>query len=127
MEKLVITIDCKKNKVKELSHLCLSVQDEILHLEGCKSGMVSQSRENERLIIVEQQWLNRTELNDYFRSELFTALLGGLKWLGKHYEITINDGTTAEGSSAMKTARLKTQQNGKQTETDGIPTKRDIK
>lgn len=110
MEKLLISVYCKKNKIKELHRLCISVHNQTLQLGGCKGGIVRQSKEDENLIIVEQQWLNRTELNHYFRSELFTALLGALKWLGEHHDITINDGSAAEGSSIMKAARLKTQQ-----------------
>ena len=110
MEKLLISVYCKKNKIQELHRLCISVQNETLRLEGCKWGIVSQSKENENFISIEHQWLNRTELDDYFRSELFTALLGALKWLGEHYDITINDGSAAEGASIMKAARLKPQQ-----------------
>jgi hypothetical protein len=44
-------------------------------------------------------------LDNYFRSDHFSALLGAMKWLGMAYEILINGGTPEEGMDAVKRAR----------------------
>ena len=75
--------------------------------KGCLGCRLSQSIDNENIITLEQQWGRRTLLNDYFRTDHFTALLGAMKWLGQSYDIRINGGTPEEGMKIMKKERMK--------------------
>jgi len=107
MEMLQITIHARDDKQKELLRACRLITDETRQESGCKSSQLSQNNDNKNIITLEQQWEQRYFLNDYFRSDHFSVLLGAMKLLGRTYDIRINDGTQEEGRDAVKRAREK--------------------
>jgi len=107
MEHLKITVRAKLTKQKELLRVCRMIVDLTRQEGGCTDCHQVEDNIDENGIIIEQQWQQRQQLDDYFRSDHFIALLGAMKWLGKHYEITIDDGTPEEGITAVENARAK--------------------
>lgn len=105
MEEVLIKIRAREDKRGELLQTCHFIAERTLQVPGCKGSLLLQNSEQGDLITLEQQWIQRSLLNDYFRSEHFTALLGAMKWLGSSYEIRINGGTPEEGMDAVKRAR----------------------
>lgn len=51
---------------------------------------VVQDGDDENVIFLQQQWKLLADLNTYFSSDHFRALLGAMKLFGKSYEILIN-------------------------------------
>lgn len=105
MEILQITIHARDDKQNELLRTLRFITDQACQERGCKSSRLSQ--DNENIITLEQQWEQRPSLNNYFRSDHFSALLGAMKWLGQTYEVRINGGTQKKGRDAIKHARRK--------------------
>ena len=105
MEILQITISARDDKRNELLRTCQFIADQTQQESGCESSLLSQNEANEDLINFEQKWDHRSSLNNYFRSDQFTALFGAMKWLGQSYDIRINGGTQDEGIDAVKHAR----------------------
>jgi quinol monooxygenase YgiN len=105
MEMLQITIHARDDKRKELLRACRLITDETRQESGCKSSQFSQDKDNKNIVTLEQQWEQRSFLNDYFRSDHFSALLGAMKLLGRTYEVRINGGTQEEGTDTVKRAR----------------------
>ena len=105
MALLKIFIHSRKNKRNELLNTCRSITDQTRHESGCKSSRLSQDNGNENIITLEQQWEQRSFLNDYFRSDHFSVLLGAMKLLGRTYDIRINGGNQKEGRDTVKRAR----------------------
>ena len=102
---LTISVNARSSKHNELLSASRSITDQTRLESGCKSSRVSQDNDNENIITLEQQWEQWPSLNNYFRSDHFSALLGAMKWLGRTYEIRINGGTQEEGWDAVKRAR----------------------
>jgi len=105
MEMLQITIHARDDKRTELLRTCRMIADQTRHESGCKSSRLSQDSDTANIITLEQQWERQPTLDNYFRSDHFSALLGAMKWLGRTYEIRINGGTQEEGGDAVKHAR----------------------
>ena len=104
MEELLVKIRARNDKQSELMQRCQYISERTLEVPGCKSCLLFQDDEGD-LITIEQQWNRRSLLNDYFRSSHFTALLGAMKWLGRSFEIQINESTHAEGMKAIQFER----------------------
>ena len=107
MKHLKITIHAEQAKQKELLRVCRMIVDETRQVAGCKECSQMEENIDENVITIECQWQHRHQLYDYFRSDRFSVLLGAIKVLGKHYEITIDDGSPEEGSTAVENARAR--------------------
>ena len=105
MEMLQIPICARDDKRFELLRTCQLIVDQTLQESGCESSLLSQKKADEGLINLEQKWDNKSSLNNYFRSDQFTALLGAMKWLGRSFVIRISGGTHGEGMKIVKSAR----------------------
>jgi quinol monooxygenase YgiN len=105
MEILQITIRARDDKRGELLRTCQLISDQTHRESGCESSLTSQMKPDDGLINFEQKWDRRSSLNNYFRSDHFTALLGAMKWLGQSYVIRINGGTHEEGMKIIKFER----------------------
>ena len=90
MEMLQITIHARDDKRNELLRTCRLITDQTRQESGCKSSQLSQDSDDENIIALEQQWEERSSLDNYFRSDHFSALLGAMEWLGQTYEVQIN-------------------------------------
>lgn len=107
MVRLRISIHARDDKRKELLRTCRFITDRTRQEKGCKSSEFSKDKDRENTITLEQQYDRWPSLNNYFRSDHFTALLGAMKLLGESYEIRINEGSRTEGMEAVQAARLK--------------------
>jgi len=105
MEILQITISARDDKRDELLRTCQFIVGQTLQESGCESSLFSQKKADEGPIHLEQKWDNRSSLNNYFRSDHFTALFGAMKWLGRTYEVRINGGAHEEGMKIIKSER----------------------
>ncbi len=105
MEMLQITIHTSDDKRKELLRACRSITDQTRQESGCKSSQFSQDSDNKNIVTFEQQWEERSSLDNYFRSDHFSVLLGAMKLLGRTHDIRINGGNQKEGRDAVKRVR----------------------
>ena len=105
MEKLNIAIYPHLAKRKELLRACHLISGKTLEQNGCMDSRVLPGSSKDSAIHLEQQWHKRNLLDDYFRSDHFSALLGAIKLLADKYELTINDGSPAEGINSVNRAR----------------------
>ena len=104
---LTISVNARSSKRNELLSACRLITDQTRQESGCKSSQLSQDNDNKNIITLEQQWEQRSFLNDYFRSDHFSALFGAMKLLGRTYDIRINGGNQKEGLEAVQMARSK--------------------
>jgi quinol monooxygenase YgiN len=107
MDKLKITFYPREIKRKELLNACQMIVDQTRNEAGCMDSRVMKGEKDENGIILEQHWKQRSLLDDYFRSDHFSALIGAMKLLADNYEVKINHGTHAEGISVINRARRK--------------------
>jgi len=105
MKMLQIFIQARDDKRNELLRTCRLITDQTRQESGCKSSQLSQDSDNENIMTLEQQWEQQSTLDNYFKSDHFSALLGAMKWLGRTYEIRINGGIQEEGRDIVKRAR----------------------
>jgi quinol monooxygenase YgiN len=105
MKMLQITILARDDQRDELLRTCQLISDQTLQESGCESSLLSQQKTNEGFIYLKQKWDNKSSLNNYFRSDYFTALFGAMKWLGQSYDIRINGGTHEEGMKIINSER----------------------
>ena len=106
MEELLVKIRAREDKRSELLQTCHYIAERTLQVPGCKGSLFLQDSEKGDPIILEQQWDRRSFLNDYIRSEHFTALLGAMKWLGQSFEVQINGSTHEEGMKVIQFERM---------------------
>ena len=107
MEALKITIYARSEKKHELAGACRLVSDNTTQVTGCLESCIHHDYADENRITLQQHWQNRSYLDDYFRSDHFSALLGTMKLLGKKYQVIVNDGTHKESVSIIENARGK--------------------
>jgi quinol monooxygenase YgiN len=105
MEHLDIIITARENKRTELLNACRMIFNQTRKYTGCAGCRMLEDEKETNRIIVNQQWEQRQLLNNYFRSDHFSALLGAMKWLGEQYAIQINGGTPDEGLNSIEQAR----------------------
>ena len=105
MDKLTITIYPHRSKRKELQSACHMIASQTLDETGCMDCRVLLGSEEIRAIVFQQHWLKADLLDNYFRSDHFSALLGAMKLLAIDYELTINGGSSAEGMQRVNHAR----------------------
>lgn len=104
MHRVNITINPRDAKQKELLCFCQMITDQTRQKAGCSSSCVLLDKNH---IILDQQWEHFNLLEDYFRSDPFTALLGAMKFLGKNYEVAIDSGTGKDGMTMVEKIRAK--------------------
>ena len=104
---LTISVNSHPGKRNELLHSFRLITDQTRQEKGCLSCRLSQDIDNDYLINLEETWERRSYLDEHFRSDVFSALLGAAKLLGKTHELRINDGSQIEGMEAVEAARLK--------------------
>ena len=108
METLSIAITPHRSKHNELLSTCNRIAGETLKLNGCIDCRVSSDGAAEASAIrMEQNWRQRNLLEDYLRSDHFSALLGAMKLLSTHSEVVINNSSPAQGALFLDSARSK--------------------
>ena len=104
---LKISVNARSSKRNELLSAFRLITDKTRQEKGCLGCYYYQDIDNENLINIEEKWERRSYLDEHFRSDIFSALLGAVKLLGKTHEIQINDGSQIEGIEAVIVARSK--------------------
>ena len=104
MHRVNITINPRDDKQKELLSFCQRITDQTRQKAGCSSSCLLLDKNH---IILDQQWEYFNLLEDYFRSDPFSALLGAMKFLGKKYEVAIDNGTGKDGMIMVEKIRSK--------------------
>ena len=107
MEIVQISIHAHDEKLKELLSACQLITEKTCQRKGCEISRVSQDIDNKNIITLEQQWEQWSLLIDYLKSDHFSAMLGAMKWLGRSYEIRINEGSQEDGMDIVRRARGK--------------------
>ena len=105
MEELKIAIYPHSAKRKELLVACHLISEKTLEQRGCVDSRVLHGSGEDGAIHLKQHWRSRHLLDDYFRSDHFSALLGAMKLLTGKYELRINDGSPADGIKLVNRAR----------------------
>lgn len=104
---LTISINAHPSKRNELLSAIRLFTDVTSQEKGCSGCRIFRDIDDENFINLEENWKNRSHLDAYFCSDVFSALLGAMKLLGKHHEIRINGGTPEDGMAAVEHARKK--------------------
>lgn len=104
---LNITVKARTSKIKELLSTLQFITQETGMEKGFLGCRIYQDIATENLINLEETWELRSELDEHFCSDIFSALLGALKLLGETHTIRINDGSHTEGLEAVQAARSK--------------------
>jgi quinol monooxygenase YgiN len=104
---LIISITARSSKRRELLSAYRLIAEQTRGEAACLSYRFSQDIDDENIIIIEQTWAQRSDLDNYLRSDIFSALLGAAKLLGQTHEIRIIDGSQTEGDKAVEVARTK--------------------
>ncbi len=102
---LTISVSARSNKRNELLSAFRLITDQTRQEKSCLGCRLSQDIDNENLINLEETWERRSYLDEHFRSDIFSVLLGAVKLLGETHEIRINDGSQTEGLEAVQAAR----------------------
>ncbi len=102
---LTISVNARPSKRNELLSACRLITHQTRQEEGWLGCRLSQDIDNENLINLEETWEHRSCLDEHFRSDIFSALLGAVKLLGEDHVIRINEDTQEEGGDAVKRAR----------------------
>jgi quinol monooxygenase YgiN len=101
--RLVLNVSPKKQKELKQALSCM-ISD--IHLEaGCSQVNTYLDMEDELRMLVISHWENRERLNDYFRSEKFSALLGTRILLRSALSIYVDTVATREGMDAVLALR----------------------
>lgn len=107
MEILQVTIHARDSKRNELWRTCQAISEAVRQETGCMGSKLFTAKDNGNLIYLEETWESRADMEEHFRSDMFSALLGAMKLLGESSEIRINEGSAMEGMDAVKAARAK--------------------
>jgi quinol monooxygenase YgiN len=102
-----ISVNAKSMKRTELLSACQLIIDQTRQEKGCLSCCHYQDVGDEDHIYLEETWEGRSFMEEHFRSDIFTALLGAIKFLGVTHEISITEGSRTEGIEVVHAARLK--------------------
>ena len=102
-----ISVNAISIKRTELLSTCQLITNQTRQEKGCLSCRHYQDVDNENLIYIEETWEGRSYMEEHFRSDIFSALLGAMKLLGVTHEISINEGSRTEGVEVVHAARLK--------------------
>ncbi len=79
--------------------------------KGCLNCQIYQDINDENLINLKATWEQRSDLDEHFRSDTFSAMMGAMRLLSKTHEVQINDGSHIEGMEAVKLAQSKKYKN----------------
>jgi len=105
MVHLSLSICVRPDKRNELWSACQSIADRIRGEAGCIDSGLAWDTDDQNMIRMDQTWADGARLHAYFRSDIFSALLGAMKLLGRSHSIRIDEGSADEGLEAVQRAR----------------------
>ena len=103
MTKLAIRVKTIPRKDLELSQIIESLVIEFRKNPGCLNYKFKREKESEFLL--ESEWEYMVQLEEHFRSKLFSVLLGAFHTLCEQPEVKIIDGKSSYGMEAIEAAR----------------------
>ena len=98
---LTLTINAQPSKRSELLSALRFFKKKIIAEEGCLDCHIYQDVDDENLINLKETWQHQSELDEHSCSDIFNALLGATKLLGKTYELHIDEGAQTEGKTTL--------------------------
>lgn len=102
MVNLSISITANPQKRSELLSALRQLSEATKNEKGCKACRICQDLDDQNLLNVEEIWIDRTNLDTHFSSDIFGALLGAARLLGYSYDILITDREYTEGMEAVE-------------------------
>ncbi len=102
-----ITAYIRPSNRRELLSTCRSIDEKTCQEKNCTKAHVMQHVDDESHLCVEQRWADRIDMEDYFRSDIFGALIGAMQVLAKSWEIQINESDRTEGMDTLEAIRSK--------------------
>ncbi len=91
-------------KQKELLQTLQAISVSTSKLKGCKNSHIFQDMENKSILSLIQEWETQEDLDNHFRSDEFSALLGTDNLLSKPFEFKLNGVSYTAGIEAVETA-----------------------
>jgi quinol monooxygenase YgiN len=107
---LALSTHARPAKHNELWSACHMISERCRNDSGCLKTRLYRDPYDQNLIHLEQTWARNADLDAYFRSDVFGALMGAVKLLGESHAIRINDGSETEGLEAVQRARSRDHQ-----------------
>jgi len=105
MTKLIIRVKTRAHKELEFAQIMESLIKEFRKGPGCLSNHFKREQDSEFRLA--SKWETMGELEEHFRSQLFSVLLGALHTLCESSEVKIVDGSRILGMEAVDEARSK--------------------
>jgi quinol monooxygenase YgiN len=105
MEKVRLSILPRADKRGELINACRTISEQTRQEPGCQHCNFSHAPATDNPIEIEMYWQRISQLEYYFCTDHFSAMLGALKMLAIDYELIINDGSPSEGAQIVDQAR----------------------
>jgi len=102
-----ITMNVFIDKQTEVMQTLLSMIEPTENVAGCLSCHVSRNIEDKNVFSLIEEWNNREDLEDHFKSDRFSVLLGTKSLLCEPPQIEIHTVSHSEGMETVKTARGK--------------------
>jgi quinol monooxygenase YgiN len=102
-----ITMNALMEKRTELMQTLLSLIDPTENERGCQSCQIFRGIEDQNVFSLIEQWASRENLNDHFKSDRFSVLLGTKSLLFEPPQIEIHTISHSEGREAIDAIRSK--------------------
>lgn len=103
MARLAIGVKTIPRKDLELSQIIESLVIEFRKSPGCLSYSFKRDKSSE--FHLDSEWENMVQLEEHFRSKLFSVMLGAFHTLCEKPEVKITDGRSSYGMEVIKVAR----------------------
>ena len=102
---LKITFNVLPEKYKELEQTLLSMSSDLCKKSGCKQADLWRDSKDENRLYMVSNWENRKKLDDYLRSDKFSALMGTKILLRTPPSVSIDSVVSSEGMEAVTKVR----------------------
>lgn len=99
---LIIWVNAKPEKRSELLSALRLFRETIEGDTGCLGYHINQDVDDPNRITIDESWARDSDMEAHFRSDVFSALLGAVKLLGKSHETLINKGFNTEGIETIE-------------------------
>ena len=105
MVTLTISVNAHESKRNELLSAYRLIVDQTRQEKGYLGCRLALDIDNEKRIYLDETWESRLHLDAHLRSNIFSALLGSIKFLGETHVIQINECSRTDGLEAVQAAR----------------------
>jgi quinol monooxygenase YgiN len=102
-----ITMNAFLDKRTEVMQTLVSMIEPTENVRGCLSCHVSRDIEDKNVFSLIEEWKNREDLDDYFKSDRFSVLLGTRSLLCEPQQIEIHTVSHSEGMETVNAVKRK--------------------